>query len=378
MNVHTVEISQLIGPSMVRRLCRSQRWFDFPQRDKQNRICRSIAAFVNATGYEVTTQPEVLTSRMYPADGLQKVVLMRNPSKQGFFYLVAVVNLESLHRQAVTVESFGSFTEERLQRCSREFDRIMADYSGIRLKTLLEWSTRRIDYAVDARHPGLAPLYVSLMKQGRIPRGMELRRIDEGSYYLGTPNKDVTINFYDKSAQLRNDRYLCANDRLMTEAYGLLRFEVQCQGRKLNHIRDLVRKRDLPYYGMKLQTFLNAEIANVVVQDYYSRSIGYQDYYTLQAVQEKIDEQRGRNDMKQRIMQFQQQVALAGSVEAAITAYRQRVMPNGAPALISGSKGSLPNVLNAYLPRYGLNPVLLPDDYPVPVLSNPTPEALRI
>lgn len=378
MNVHTVEISQLIGPSLIRRLCRSQRWFKFPQRDEKKRICHSIVDFVNATGDEAAAQPNVLTSGMYPVDGIQKVVLVRNPSQRGFFYLVAVVNLEALYRQAVTVESFGSFSEERLRRCSREFDRIMADYSGIQLKTLLEWSTRRVDYAVDERHPGLAPVYVSLMKQGRIPRGMELRRSYEGSYYLESPNDDVTINFYDKAAQLRNDRYLCDSDRLLNEACGLLRFEVQCQGRKLDHIRDLVRGRCLPYNGMRLRTFLHAEIANLVVQDYYSRAIGYQDYYTLQAARAKLDEQRGRNDMKQRMLQFQQQVAMAGSVEVAIRVYRQGVMPDGARGLISGPESSLQNLLNSYLPRYGLNPVLLPADYPEPVLPNPMPPELRI
>ena len=107
MNVHTVEISQLIGPSLIRRLCRSQRWFKFPQRDEKKRICHSIVDFVNATGDEAAAQPNVLTSGMYPVDGIQKVVLVRNPSQRGFFYLVAVVNLEALYRQAVTVESFG-------------------------------------------------------------------------------------------------------------------------------------------------------------------------------------------------------------------------------------------------------------------------------
>ena len=181
MSVHTVELGHPLGPNMIRSFCRLQRWFSFPQRDKKNRSCQSITDFVHAARDGASTCPDQLTSRIYPVDGIQKVTLVRNPSQQGYFYLVVVVNLEALYRQEITVESFSSFTSERLQRCSQEFERIMAEYSGMRLRPLVEWSVRRVDYAVDLRYPGLVPIYVSLMKQGRIPRGMEMRRSYEGS-----------------------------------------------------------------------------------------------------------------------------------------------------------------------------------------------------
>ena len=59
----------------------------------------------------------------------------------------------------------------------------MADYTGIKLKTLLDWSTRRVDYAVDIsfENPKLVALYVSLMQRGRIPRDMVLRELYDGS-----------------------------------------------------------------------------------------------------------------------------------------------------------------------------------------------------
>ncbi len=378
MNVHTVEVGQPLGPNMIRRLCRLQRWFSFPQRDKKNRSCRSIADFVRAASDTASGCPDQLTSCMYPADGIQKVTLVRNPSQLGYFYLVVVVNLEALYRQAITVESFSSFTSERLQRCSQEFERIMAEYSGMRLRPLVEWSVRRVDYAIDLRYPGLVPLHVSLMKQGRIPRGMEMRRSYEGSYYLESPNEDVTINFYDKAAQLRHERTLCNNDRLLLEAEGLLRLEVQCQGRKLSHLGDLVRRRSLLYYGRTIRTFLHEELANAVVQDYFYRAVGYHDYYTFSAAAAMLDEQRGRKDMKQRIVHFLQQVRMTGSVSAAIDAYRKGIMPDGTTAIIYGPESSLQNILHEYLPRYGLNPVLLPEEWNGGILQNPMPENLRI
>ena len=378
MNVHTVELGHPMGPTMIRRFCRSQRWFRFPQRDKRNRSCRSITDFVSGAGEGAFACPDQLLSSMYPAAGIQKVTLVRNPSQRGYFYLVAVVNLEALYRQATTVESFSSFTYERLQHCSQEFERIMAEYSGIRLRPLVEWSVRRVDYAIDLRYPGLVSLYVSLMKQGRIPRGMEMRRSYEGSYYLKSPKEDVKINFYDKAAQLLNERTLCNDDRLLMEAEGLLRLEVQCQGRKLNHLCDLVRRRSLPYYNRTIRTFLHEELANTVVQDYFYRAVGYQDYYTFSAAAAKLDEQRGRKDMKQRIRHFLQQVRVTGSVSAAIDAYRQGIMLDGTTAIISGSESSLQNILHEYLPRYGLNPVLLSEEWNGGILQNPMPENLRI
>ena len=379
MNVHTVEIGYLIGPSMIRRMSCSQRWFTFPQRDKQHHVCHSFQDFVNALD-GTAAYLNVLMSRRYPVNGIKQVTLLRNPSRRGYFFLVVVVNLESLYRQDMTVESFTSFTEERLKRCSCTFDRVMADYTGIKLKTLLDWSTRRVDYAVDIsfENPKLVALYVSLMPRGRIPRDMVLRELYDGSYYLETQQGDVTINFYDKAAQLTKDRDLFNNDRLLREARGLLRVEVQCQGRKLDHIRDLIRKHKLPHHGMKLRTFLNSVIANIIVQDYYDRAIGYQDYYTLQGAEDFLNEQRGRNDMKQRILQFLRLVDQNGSVSEAIDVYRTGCLLDGGKSLVKGSKGTIQNILNQYLPRYGINPVLLPNEYEQTFLTNPMPHPLRI
>lgn len=379
MNVHTVEIGYLIGPSMIRRMSCSQRWFTFPQRDKQHHVWHSFQEFVNAPE-GTDAYLNVLMSRRYPINGIKQVTLLRNPSRRGYFFLVVVVNLESLYRQDMTVESFTSFTEERLKRCSCTFDRVMADYTGIKLKTLLDWSTRRVDYAVDIsfENPELVALYVSLMQRGRIPRDMVLRELYNGSYYLETQHGDVTINFYDKAAQLNKDRFLSDNDRLLREARGLLRVEVQCQGRKLDHIRDLVRKHKLPHHGMKLRTFLNSVIANIIVQDYYDRAIGYQDYYTLQGAEDFLNGQRGRNDMKQRILQFLRLVDQTGSVSEAIDVYRTGCLLDGGKSLVKGSKGTIQNILNQYLPRYGINPVLLPNEHEQVFLPNPMPQPLRI
>lgn len=379
MNVHTVEIGHPIGPIMIRRMSCVQRWFAFPQQDKQHHVCHSFQDFVNALD-GTPAYLNVLMSRRYPVNGIKQVTLLRNPSRRGYFFLVVVVNLESLYRQDMTVESFTSFTEERLQRCSCTFDRIMADYTGIKLKTLLDWSARRVDYAVDIsfENPKLVALYVSLMQRGRIPRDMVLRELYDGSYYLETQQGDVTINFYDKAAQLTKDRDLFNNDRLLREARGLLRVEVQCQGRKLDHIRDLVRKHKLPHHGMKLRTFLNSVIANIIVQDYYGRAIGYQDYYTLQGAEDFLNGQRGRNDMKQRILQFLRLVDQTGSVSEAIDVYRTGCLLDGGKSLLKGSKGTIQNILNQYLPRYGINPVLLPNEFGQSVLPNVMPEGLRI
>lgn len=378
MNVHTVEISRLLGPDLVRQLCRRQNWFQFESCYRRNRGWVNIVDFVNGSSIQGFVQRSAcLESEMYPVDGIQQVTLLRNPSKPGYFYFVVVVNLESLCRYDATVESF-CITEDRLQRCCEAFSAVMGDFSDLQDKPLLEWSTRRIDYAVDVRYPGLAPLYIALAKRGRIPRGFVEEQQYAGSYYLKSVHDDIRMNFYDKEAQLRNDLYLHDDDRLIREAHGLVRFEVQCMDRKLDHIRDMIRRRHLPYFGMQLRTFLNPEIANAVVQDYYSKAIGYLDYYKIDSIQQHLQELSGRRDLKERLLHFIRQVEQTGSVTAAIAAFIQGVTPDGSPVLISGPASSLQNLLNNYPTRFGINLVTIPAAVQQSFLPNAMPVDLRI
>lgn len=377
MNVHTVEISRPLGPSLMRTFCRTQRLFQFSPSEQHNYAWRSLSDFMYAPTSERTGALAVLSSPMYPAPGIQKVTLLHNPSLPGSFYLVVVVNLESLLRQDMTVESFGSFTQERLERCCCAFDRVMASFSDLPSKALLEWSTRRVDYAVDVRLPGLVPVYISLIQHASIPRGLMQHEVYNDSFYLRSKGDDVRLNFYSKKAQLLNDKDLCCNDRLIREAQDLLRFEVQCQGRKLLHIHSLVREQGLPYHGMKLRTFLNESIANQIVQFYFGQSVGYEDYHTLASVEQFLRMQQGRCESKDSSLAFLRQVAYAGSVDAGIEAFRQGVFADGSNAFVCGPTSSLQNLLHGYLPRYGLNPVCLPPDYPANTLPNPMPRHLR-
>ena len=225
--------------------------------------------------------------------------------------------------------------------------------------------------------PGLVSTYVSLMQHARFPRGLMRHEVYEDSFYLRSKEGDVRLNFYDKKAQLLKDKDLCRNDRLLREAQDLLRFEVQCQGRKLLHIHSLIREQGLPYHGMKLRIFLNESIANQIVQDYFGRSVGYEDYHTISSAKQLLRMQQGRCESKDRSLAFLRQVAYAGSVDAGIEAFRQGVFADGSNAFVCGPTSSLQNLLHGYLPRYGLNPVCLPPDYPANTLPNPMPRHLR-
>ena len=377
MNVHTVEISRPLGPRLMRTFCRTQRLFQFSPSEQHNYAWKSLSDYMYAPASSRTGALAVLSSPMYPAPGIQKVTLLHNPSLPGSFYLVVVVNLESLLRQDMTVESFGSFTQERLERCCCAFDRVMASFSDLPSKPLLEWSTRRVDYAVDVLLPGLVPVYISLIQHASIPRGLMQHEVYNDSFYLRSKGGDVRLNFYSKKAQLLNDKDLCCNDRLLREAQDLLRFEVQCQGRKLLHIHSLVREQGLPYHGMKLRTFLNESIANQIVQFYFGQSVGYEDYHTLASVEQFLRMEQGRCESKDSSLAFLRQVAYAGSVDAGIEAFRQGVFADGSNAFVCGPTSSLQNLLHGYLPRYGLNPVCLPPDYPANTLPNPMPRHLR-
>lgn len=70
-------------------------------------------------------------------------------------------------------------------------------------------------------------------------------------------------------------------------------------------------------------------------------------------------------------MRFLRQVEMAGTVESAIEAYRSGRLADGSAAVITGPESSLQNILNKYLQRYELNPVLLPAEYQRASLPNP-------
>ena len=129
---------------------------------------------------------------------------------------------------------------------------------------------------------------------------------------------------------------------------------------------------------MKLRTFLNESIANQTVQDYFGRSVGYEDYHTLSSAEQLLRMQQGRSESKDRSLAFLRQVAQAGSVDAGIEAFRQGVFADGSSAFVCGPTSSLQNLLNGYLPRYGLYPVCLLADYPSNILLNPMPQHLRL
>ena len=143
------------------------------------------------------------------------------------------------------------------------------------------------------------------------------------------------------------------------------------------HIHSLVRDQGLPYHGMELRTFLNESIANQIVQYYFGQSLGYEDYHTLSSAEQLLRMQQGRSESKDSSLAFLRQVAHAGSVDAGIEAFRQGAFADGSNAFLCGPMSSLQNLLHGYLPRYGLNPVCLPPDYPANTLPNPMPRHLR-
>ena len=339
MSVHTIEIQQTLSNRKLRDFNQMQSLFP------SSALLEFMMGEINE-----------LKSRHYPVRGIRQAVLRRSPTSNSFSFLSLVVNLQSLAEDRVSVGTFDC-TSASTTACERAFTNAMSQISSVRFKPLLEWSTQRIDYAMDI--PGvIAPEYVLLAKRSKIPRDFRMEEDQPGSYYLKSDGANV--NFYDKQDQLRKEWSLPERDRLIQDAESIFRLEIQCWGHKLTHIRRIVRRLGYEDQGVKLRTFLHPAVSNEIIHHYYADTIGYDNYYTLPAAQQRMEEHGWRALRIRKVMNFLQAICQVGSVQALRNNFKQRVMLDGTNISVGGENKTFRNYEN-YLAEVGINPVTLPD-----------------
>ncbi len=149
---------------------------------------------------------------------------------------------------------------------------------------LEEWSTTRIDYAMDLHSPYVTE-YINLFKTGFLPKFSKKVHDYETSVYVTSP--EYNVNFYDKMAQLKEKKGY--TDELIREELGflpegILRLEVQC---KAKHIYRLMEKQDVP--SPRLGDLWNPSIAVHVLRGTVRQMIGEQDVYSLETIRRKLN-----------------------------------------------------------------------------------------
>lgn len=214
----------------------------------------------------------------------------------------------------------------------------------------------RIDYCINIRTPYMN-WYMELIRRSDIPKSFELvlkdnpitKRKEPYKNALRLENKSVIINFYNKRFQIAE---VFGDDFPEgQEAEDIIRLEVQCKKRKVNNLKG--------YYsieGRSLLDFSSEELSEKVLLSYYEKTVGYEDYYTLQEARFIIGESDYNWKVRQRMIEVLELINQKRSVWKARDDYED------------GTKRF--NEALKQIKKTGINPVTLPTGWKIPQLPN--------
>lgn len=229
------------------------------------------------------------------------------------------------------------------------------------------WDCRRIDYAVDIQTQHV-DIYVRLLSRCDIPSNHYTAYGEEGSQYLTSGS--VTVNFYDKERQLRvrqDDEYSNVTEEVIDEVRGVLRFEVQCDSRRITYIRE-----QRGFDNRHICNYLSMDIARDTILGYYDRTVGAGDFYSLDEAERIINDNTSlATRTKSTLIGILELVNQAISIPAA----REQYISTGGVCLrrsgrvLQGSRVTF-NRNIASLRKLGINPVTIPRRWRISQLSN--------
>ena len=246
------------------------------------------------------------------------------------------------------------------------FDSINKKCGNTVLPPLRAWHVKRIDYAVNLE-TDYATEYIRLFYAGAIPKGYKMPERYEHSFYL--VSKGGNINFYDKMQQLK-DVHRCTEEDIASELrdnpVGILRLEVQCREKHIQHLKERYRLPDtsLPY-------FWNADMAAHEICGKIAAVIGKKDFFSYEICERRLS-----------LRYRKRTLALCSQII--------RILRDNAEANLDDMQGRLPDaaknqfsLLLHKIRKAGINPIPLEaarigeGKMPLQTLSNPYREAAR-
>lgn len=351
--VHTIEIGHSLSRDKVMNFVRRQSVFEEEQLDQL-----------------LDGRVDEIEAAEYQLPGFNKFRLYRRGSEQ-YYFLCIVINPQVLLTNCPTIDLF-SCSQDAVQALEAAFRDGLEIISDVVFEPLLSWSVVRIDYALNLHTPHV-PVYVALAKRAKLSRGYVCRVDKPGSFYVQC--NSVTLNFYDKQDQMQKQpdwgRYY---HRLCRDATDIYRIEVQCRGSKRFDIMNDYRLPNISVAG-----FLNEQIARDIIQEHYRSTIGYDDYYSLPAVYQRIQETDWRRPKKERIYNWFRLVAQAGSYPASIPLFLNGTCLDDEPNIrVQGSRRTLIEY-ERECQQEGINMITIPAEFGVDEdwFPNPMSEEFR-
>ncbi len=244
------------------------------------------------------------------------------------------------------------------------------------LHSFNDYGIKRIDYCVNIYLNEFIPEHdpiqiMNLIKRSAIPPHFEeWAKYDETahrmksrpeSFYL--KSKSVVINYYSKYLQLLNkskenieNGYDAINPEIIDASQGIYRFEVQCKYHKIYSFSQAAQKSGDSNCN-KYKSLLNPVKCIEIVSDYYKKTIGKGDWYTLSDAMQIIKSKNFNSQKEKRLLDTLKEVNTRRSLSEAKKLYppkQLRVFNQG---------------LNE-LSDLGVNPVTIPREWNIKHIPN--------
>lgn len=307
-------------------------------------------------------------------------VLRRDDELTGCPMFFAILEMEPMVMLlgARTVDLFKADPYNVAQLKAR-FQAIMEQYLPNRwFSSLDSWNCRRVDYTFNFRFDRIQDklLFLDMTKKTsrhvrRQPKRIFTLKIFNQSTAEG--NNSVKLLFYDKSRQIAetyNDLPISQQRELMLAAQNIVRFEVQC---KKGRVLTLQRKYRFP--NRNILHFLNEDIAQEILIDEYTKSVGRGNFFSLYWAKKEIDKSKFSSSKKLHMVQLLQLIAQARHVSIAREQFIAGTRIKRTNITVKGSDSTFRHYLRD-LADLGINPMLIPKERKVTHLTNPIEQLL--
>lgn len=280
----------------------------------------------------------VLTETIKPGVNYHSIEIEKfNPSK-----LLGKDNRNDLMQQADILQVHNKFTE-------------LVQSINSKLPEFISWKPKRIDYSVNIITPDVA-LYIELFQRCNQPNkyykapkskiDYKRRQLDNSLYLI---TKGFSLNFYNKEEEVIASGY---DQKQIDDAKDILRIEVQCEKSKIYNLK----KNNDDIISTELFNFIGLDLAREVLTDYYDKTIGSGDYYSLNEAKKIINAQLDITDsMKKKLIDHLKYINNYKSIYEAKKALKNNPL------------------FNDYLKRIralNINPVIIPRSKKIPFLAN--------
>lgn len=310
------------------------------------------------------------TNTYYSNQGFREITLIHQTYRPGLIYrgIEIILNPKVMLHPNMIIQST---TADEIPLIADVFDeKLQLIFGGYRryLPSFNQWICKRIDYCADVITEHVSD-YIRLFQRAKVPnRHFEAKNKLQGSAYAICGS--MTLNFYNKQDELMKRRMNKKDTRITDEhihaADDMLRIEIQCERNKTNYM-----KQREGFSNKWIEHFLDPELAQATILNYYDKSIGSGDFYSLYEARKIINRAELRQNSKQSLLRTLELISQARRMDTARKQFMEGVILEGNGHWQGSGETFDRNVKKLRL--LGINPVTIPRSWGIHHLPNVRP-----